>query len=229
MNNRILCIIPARGGSKGLADKNIRKLGNKPLLSWTLDAALDCKYELTIILSSDSKRILNITENKRVIKDKRPIHLASDDATSEQVIEYLVNEYDQAAEYDYLLLLQPTSPFRNSDHINKAIEMCNKDSAINGVISVYEIDNKCLKAFVLDQNNYLSGIRNNKYPFATRQSLPKVYMSNGAIYIIKRSAFIETKCLFDAKIAPMVMTENESLDIDSESDLKRAEQLLNTY
>ncbi len=224
MKNKTLAIIPARGGSKGIKNKNLVLLGNKPLIYYTIKAALNAKSISRIVVSSDSSEILNYAKSQNVDILKRPIELALDDATSDKVILHALEFYK---DYENVILLQPTSPLRTSEHIDKAFEIF-KNTNANSLISVCEYDNKILKAFICDEKGNLKGICNDNYPFMPRQKLPKTYISNGAIYILKTNLFLNNPIfLQDNKTSCYIMDEKASLDIDSLEDLQKAENCLN--
>lgn len=127
--------------------------------------------------------------------------------------------------YDNIILLQPTSPLRTASHIDEAFEFFEKEKT-DSIISVCECDNKILKAFINDEKGYLKGICNNDYPFMSRQKLPKTYISNGAIYILKIKTFLTNPHFLQEKTKCYLMDEKSSIDIDTLEDLKKAAMLL---
>ena len=220
---KILSIIPARGGSKGLPNKNILSLAGKPLIAWSIEASKASKYITKTVVSSDSKEILNIAKEYKADTINRPYFLALDDSSSESVV---IHALDSVKEnFDYIILLQPTSPLRDSSHIDKAFELLLKSDA-DALISVKEIDNKILKAFMEDEKGNLKGIANNTFAFMPRQKLPKTYMSNGAIYIIKTKTFLKNKSFFAKKTIKFLMDEVSSLDIDSKEDFDKVDKIM---
>lgn len=222
MTKKVLAIIPARGGSKGLARKNILDLSGKPLIAWTIEASLNSKYITKTVVSSDDNEILNISKQYESDIIKRPDELASDTTASEPVIKHVIEELrKEKNEFDYVVLLQPTSPLRDVQNIDNAFDILFKSDA-TALISVCEIDNKILKAFKQNKDGFIEGISNNKYPFMRRQDLPETYLSNGAIYIIKVDEFIKNNSLFTHKTISYVMNEITSLDIDTTDDLELA-------
>lgn len=221
----ILAIIPARGGSKGLPRKNIINVAGKPLISWTIKASIESKYITKTIVSSDDDEILEISKKYGAETIKRPVELALDTSPSEVVIEHTLKKLDKAPSFDLIVLLQPTSPLRNSDDIDMALEnMFSKNAT--ALISVYQIDNKILKTFIENEEGYLEGALNNEYPFKRRQDLPKVYMPNGAIYIITKDEFDSTKTLITNKTAMYEMEKIKSIDVDNEGDVIAVERYL---
>lgn len=223
MTKKILSIIPARGGSKGLPGKNIIDLGGKPLIAWSIDASLRSKYIVDTVVSSDDDTILDTAKTYGADTLKRPSEFASDLASSESVVQHALKTVDK--KYDYIVLLQPTSPLRDEKDIDMAFEkLFNKDAT--ALISVYEIDNKILKAFKEDSSGFIDGVSNNKYPFMPRQSLPKTYMSNGAIYIVKVDEFLKNNSFYTDKTTAFYMDRVKSMDIDTKEDLEKVKSYI---
>ncbi|MWV62032.1 acylneuraminate cytidylyltransferase family protein [Helicobacter saguini] len=219
---KTLAIIPARAGSKGIKNKNLSLLGGNPLLYYTIKAAKDSKNIDEIVVSSDGDNILEYAKTQDVTTLKRPAKLAQDDTTSDKVILHVLEHFK---DFSHIILLQPTSPFRNASHIDSAFAKFRRDRA-NALISVVSCDNKILKAFVLDSNNYLKGICNNSYPFMPRQKLPKTFMSNGAIYIIESKLFLKNPNFLQEKTTYFEMDIESSLDIDTLQDLENANRII---
>lgn len=223
MTKKILSVIPARGGSKGLPGKNIIDLAGKPLIAWSIEASIESKYINKTLVSSDSDNILEIAKEHGADVIKRPDEFSDDTASSESVLMHALTELEE--EYDYVILLQPTSPLRNSKDIDSAFEkFFNSDAT--ALISVCEIDNKILKAFKENKQGFIEGVSNNKYPFMPRQSLPKTYMSNGAIYIIKVDEFLKNNSFYTDKTISFLMDEIKSLDIDTKEDLEKVKSYM---
>lgn len=224
MTKKVLAIIPARGGSKGLPRKNLLNLAGKPLITWTIESSLGSKYITKTIVSSDSDEILEVAKGFGSDILKRPEELAKDTSSSEVVVKHAIEAIDE--KYDYVVLLQPTSPLRGTNDIDSAFEKLFSSDA-TALISVCEYDNKILKAFKENEFGYIEGISNNKYPFMRRQDLPKTYMSNGAIYIIKVDEFLRNNSFFTNKTILYPMDEIKSLDIDTKEDLAKVEKYIN--
>lgn len=223
---KILAIIPARGGSKGIPGKNILPIAGKPLLAWTIKAALESKLIDRTIVSSDDEGILRIASKFGAEPVKRPKSMAGDKSPFNLLIFHALGYLKKKEKYvpDVLVYLQPTSPLRNSKDIDQALSSLKGKAT--GVLSVYEIDNKFLKSFIINKDGFIQGVSNNNFPFMNRQDLPKIFMSNGAIYVVKRGFFLKTGRLFSNKTVPFVMDDEKSLDIDSVEDLKKAEKIL---
>jgi len=227
MTKRVLSIIPARGGSKGLPRKNVIDLAGKPLIAWTIEASLKSKYISKTVVSSDNKEILDISVEYGAEIIKRPENLASDTATSESVVKHAIDCLESTGEvFEVVILLQPTSPLRTYFDIDSAFDIFFKDSKTTSVISGYKVDNKFLKAFIINQFGLLSTPLNTDYSSLRRQDLPETFMPNGAVYIVNIKSFRKGKGFYTRKTLPYEMSKTHSLDIDLLEDLKLAKKLL---
>lgn len=224
MTKKVLAIIPARGGSKGLPRKNLLNLAGKTLIAWTIEASLGSKYITKTIVSSDSDEILEVAKRYGSMLLKRPDKFATDTSSSEVVVKHALENVEE--EFEYIVLLQPTSPLRDTNDIDSAFEKLFSLDA-TALISVCEYDNKILKAFKENEFGYIEGISNNQYPFMRRQDLPRTYMSNGAIYIIKVEEFLNNNSFFTDRTISYPMDEIKSLDIDTKEDLEKVEKYIN--
>jgi N-acylneuraminate cytidylyltransferase len=195
---KVIAIIPARGGSKGIPKKNLVNFLGKPLLQWSIEAALNSKYITDVVVSSDDDDILRISQkHKNVIPIKRPKELALDTSRTEPVLAHVIESL-KGRTFDYLILLQPTSPLRKSDDIDEAFNKLLASYA-NSLISVCSNDYHPYKSLRINNKGFLEGIINNEYPFLPRQELPQTYSANGAIYIIKVKEFIKNYSLITSK------------------------------
>jgi CMP-N-acetylneuraminic acid synthetase len=222
---KILSIIPARAGSKGLPGKNIMDLAGNPLISYTIEASLKSKFITKTIVSSDSDEILEIAKKYGSDILKRPHELAQDTTASEPVISHVLENIENIEEYEYIVLLQPTSPLRDENDIDKAFNELFQEKATS-LISTVAIDNKILKAFMHDENGFLKGVSNNSFPFMRRQDLPSVFLPNGAIYICDIKEFQTTKKLFTEKTISYLMSDKSSIDVDTLEDLIKIKKLI---
>jgi CMP-N,N'-diacetyllegionaminic acid synthase len=217
---KVIAIIPARGGSKGIPRKNLVNFSGKPLMQWSIDAALKSKYITDVVVSSDDDEILNVAQlNEEVLVIKRPKELAQDNSKTAPVLTHVLESLKEV-KFDYLILLQPTSPLRTAKDIDLAFEKL-LNSEATSLISVCELEHHPFKSFKVDEKGYLQGVINNDYPFYPRQSLPKAYRANGAIYIIKVNNFIKDKRLLTNKATYFEMSIDASLDIDTLKDLRQ--------
>ena len=218
-NKTFLAIIPARGGSKRLPRKNILNLCGKPLISWSIEAGLKSKYIDKVVVSSDDTEILNISNELKVQVIKRPDELASDTSTSFDAVKHAI---DNLESYEYILLLQPTSPLRNENHIDKAIEILKEKNA-DAVISVCEMNHNPLWSNTLDDSLSMEGFISNNLLNNRSQDLKKYYRLNGAIYLCKTDKLLKEKSFFLKKnIFAYVMNSNNSIDIDTKEDFELA-------
>ena len=223
---KVIAIIPARGGSKGLPKKNIISLGNKPLIAWSIEAALSSKFITNVIVSSDDTDILKVANNCGAQTHLRSASLASDNAKTEPVlVEVLSYLESKNQNFDYLVLLQPTSPLRTASDIDEAFTML-IDKKATSLISVKEPESNPLKSFVLNEEGYMQGIVNNDFPFMPRQALPKVFYPYGAIYIVAVPYFKKLEKLFSDKTISYLMSADKSVDIDTKADILRAEKIM---
>lgn len=219
MKQSILSIIPARSGSKGIINKNLVLLSGKPLALWTIEASLSSKYITTTAVSSNDKKILSLAKSLGAKTIARPEYLSNDTCPSEPVIEHAIKHMEECNKsYDYIILLQPTSPIRETVHINDAIETIIAAKA-DALISVMEPPHCPLKSFFITKEGNLKGLLNDQYPFMRRQDLPQTYSANGAIYIVRTSCFMNNRSLFQGHTIPFLMSPEESIDIDTELDL----------
>lgn len=220
-----LVVIPARGGSKGIPDKNIKLLGGNPLIHYTIEAAREVFSDEVIYVSTDSERIKAVAEETGLkVPFLRPAHLATDTANTHEVLLHALEYAEQKGyEPDIVVLLQPTSPFRTAQHIREALELYHPD--IDMVVSVKETkSNPYYVLFEEDEEGYLQ--KSKAGDFTRRQDCPKVWEWNGAIYLIKRDSLKETHFLRMEKIKKLVMTEFSSIDIDNEYDWMMSEVII---
>ena len=223
MNKTFLAIIPARGGSKRLPRKNLLDLCGKPLIAWSIEAALKSKYISKVIVSSDEEEILNIAKEYKADFIKRPDELASDTATTFDALKHTLENVEK---YDYVVLLQPTSPLRTEKHIDEAIELLKEKNA-DAIISVCEVEHSPLWSNTLDENLDMSNFLRDEVLNKRSQDLPKYYRLNGAIYICKTDKLLENKGFFlKENIYAYKMNKKHSVDIDEEIDFIIAEKLM---
>lgn len=217
---KILAIIPARGGSKGLVGKNIKDLCGKPLICWTIDVAKGVLKDEDICVSTDFQSIADVVEDYGLkVPFLRPDSLASDTATTRDVIIHALDFYrEQGKKYDVVLLLQPTSPLRTTKHVEEALALYRPD--LDMVVSV----KKSHAAVVIandDENGFLIPSLNANV--GRRQDMLEYYEYNGAVYVINvQSLYANNTMNFKRKIK-YVMDEEASVDIDTELDLKVVE------
>ncbi|MAD91470.1 MAG: hypothetical protein CMQ54_01920 [Gammaproteobacteria bacterium] len=221
---KVLAIVPARSGSKGIKDKNIVDLCGKPLLSWTIEAATQSAFIDDVAISSDSEKIISLAEKAgATIRIKRPDRLSTDDASSVDVV---LHALALCSDYTWYVLLQPTSPLRSGLHIQESFELL-KNSISESLVSISESKSKPNHIFSLDISNSaidpLMGWENLSLP---RQALAKFYELNGAIYIGRADILEQTRKLVDENTIGYIMDKSVSLDIDDPQDLLAAEIII---
>ena len=222
-SKKYLAIIPARGGSKRLPRKNILPLAGKPLIGWTIEAALNCNAISKIVVSSDDDEILAVANSYKVDALKRPEYLATDTATSFDAIKHAI-ECDPG--YEYIILLQPTSPLRTTKHLQEAILLLEEKQA-DAVISVCETEHSPLWTNTLPVDKSMQGFLREELLNIRSQDLPIYYRLNGAIYICKTNKLLEAESFFlKENIYAYLMDIKSSVDIDTEIDFKWAELLM---
>ena len=217
-------IVPARGGSKRLPNKNLLYLAGKPLIAWTLEAALKSKYLDHIVVSSDKDEILKVARDYGVETVKRPKELATDSAKTVDVVRHVLESIKK--EYNYIVLLQPTSPLRTERHIDESIEFLISKNA-DAVISVCETEYPPLWCNTLPEDLSMENFIRKEVVGKRSQDLPKYYRLNGAIYICKSDELIKQKTFFlNKNIYAYIMDRKSSIDIDDETDFLLAETLI---
>lgn len=226
MKNECLAIIPARGGSKGLPGKNIKKLNGLPLIGYTIRAARATSRISRIAVSTDDKKIGMIAESLGGEFIKRPESMARDDSPIIEAVLHCLDELKDKERYEpeSFIMLQPTSPFRESRHIDEAFDIFRRGDC-EAVISVLEPSFHPLKSFRV-KNGLLEGLVKPEFSFAPRQELPKGYVANGAIFLMKTKSFRKHKSLFAPRTRPYFMGRVESLDVDHIEDFDFASFLL---
>jgi len=227
-NLKILALIPARSGSKGLVGKNIRPLLGKPLIAWTVEEALASKYLDRVIVSTDSLEISKISESYGAeVPFLRPKELATDDAKMMAVVQHALDwlEQQEGQRYDLLVLLQPTSPLRAAEDIDRAIEELLLKKA-KAIISVCEVDHHPYWANTLPPEGSMKNFIKPEIMDMNRQELPKFYRLNGAVYIAYLDYLKKTGGFLGKETFAYVMPRERSIDIDSAIDFKLAESMM---
>lgn len=223
---KILVIIPARGGSKGIPHKNIKPLNGKPLIHYTIDEAREIVGDEDICVSTDDFEIIKCVEDYGLkVPFVRPEELATDTAGTYEVLLHALSFYEkQGRHYDVVLLLQNTSPFRKAEQIKEALNLYTPD--VDMVVSVKECAaNPYYCVFEEDNNGYLHVCKGDGNIFR-RQDAPKVYEYNGAIYIMNAEKLKTTHMHKIHKRVKYVMDEMSSFDLDTMTDWNMAESII---
>lgn len=223
-DKKILAVIPARGGSKGIPRKNIKPLAGKPLIAWTIEEANKSGYVDTCIVSTEDEEIKKVAEDcGGYVPFLRPAELAQDKTSSVDVI---LNVLEKFSDHDYVVLLQPTSPLRLVADIDGAIDFCIKQNA-ESVVSVTTVVHSPYWMYTLNGKKELEPIlKISEDKFYQRQSLPQIYQLNGAVYAAKTEFIKKNLGFIDSKTLGYVMPQERSLDIDTTIDFEMTEFFL---
>lgn len=222
-----LAVIPARSGSKGLKDKNIKPLQGIPLIGYTIKAALDSNIFDIVMVSTDSGDYAKIAENLGAeVPFLRSKDTSGDCSTSWDVVSEVVEQYrNQGHIFDSITLLQPTSPLRSADDIVRAHKLFD-DKRANSVISVCEAEHSPLWCNVIEPDLSMEHFAETDDIVSGRQQLPTYYRLNGAIYIVNDKVLQDIKNIYREKSYAYIMEQNHSVDIDSEFDFMIAEAII---
>jgi CMP-N,N'-diacetyllegionaminic acid synthase len=226
---RNIAIIPARSGSKGLLNKNIKLLNGKPLLAYTIEAARDSNLFDEIYVSTDSIEYAKIAHEWGAnVPFLRNDKLSTDIASTWDVVKDAIIKYEEIGkEFDNIVLLQPTSPLRKSEDIINGFNTFKNKNA-NAVVAVCEVDHSPLWCNTLPEDNSLENFLNQDLINVPRQSLQTYYRINGALYIVNRDYLLSTDNIYTEKCYAVLMPKERSIDIDDVSDFKVAEALITT-
>ena len=224
---KILGVIPARGGSKGIIKKNIKALNGKPLLNYTIEAALP-SFLTKLVVSSEDEAILKMaTELGLETPFIRPDELATDEAKSIDVAKHALTTMEKidSCIYDALMLLQPTTPFRSTDDINEAIQILQQEPSSDSVISVVDVKgHHPARMKYMEHGKLIDPPFCEAYENQNRQELRPMYIRNGAIYLTRRDVLFNDSYKGNVCSA-LIMPEERSVNIDTPSDFEYAEWL----
>jgi CMP-N,N'-diacetyllegionaminic acid synthase len=219
-NKKVLAVIPARGGSKGIPRKNIIEINGRPLIAWTIEAAKRSNYIDKIVLSSEDDEIIKVALDWGCeIPFKRPLDLANDHTPG---IEPVLHVLENIKGFDYLVLLQPTSPLRTSEDIDECIKLC-IESNTNSSVSVCESDKSPYWMYTINREQILNKILDDDRSTYQRQILPRTFFLNGAVYVAEIKWLLESKAFVGNNTIAYVMPKERSVDIDTRFDLQLAE------
>lgn len=222
----VLAIIPARGGSKGVPRKNVLNLGDKPLIAWTIEEAKKSKYIDKLILSSDDQEIINVAEKYGCeVPFVRPVELAQDDTPG---IAPVLHALGILPDYDYVVLLQPTSPFRSVDDIDAAIEKSYVNEGAS-VVSVTEANENPYWMYKLGYNGSLMSLMETENIPQRRQDAPKAYVLNGAIFVSTVQNLNRKKTFLTKRTLGYILDSEKSIDIDTKLDVIVCEALIKKW
>ncbi len=226
---RVLAIIPARGGSKGIPRKNIRLLGGKPLIQYTADAALAAQSLSRVVLSTDDEEIADAGRRCGLeVPFLRPPELARDDTPTLPVLQHLVHALENSGDsYEAICLLQPTCPFRRAADIDACVELMLRTGA-DSVVTVLPVPHIYNPHWVYfeDANGFLRLSTGELTPMPRRQLLPPAYHREGSVYITRRNVLMIENSIYGNNVAAHVMDPTQSVNLDTITDWQKAETLL---
>jgi len=223
-SKKIIAIIPARGGSKGIAGKNIKSLNRNPLICHTIKEALKSSYLERVFVSTDDSIIAKTSKKCGAKIIDRPAEFAEDESPMIDAIFHTIDTIKDASDKDIMILLQPTSPLRNAADIDKALDIFMKTDC-DSVISMCKVEHSPYWCFKYEGDKF-KPLFGNKGLKMRRQELPDVYRPNGAIYISTIKNIYKNNGFYCDKIVPYIMPPERSIDIDEEIDFKFAELLI---
>lgn len=224
-NKKVLAVIPARGGSKGVLRKNVKELAGKPLIAWTIEAAKKSKYIDRLLLSSEDDEIIKVAKEYGCeVPFVRPSELALDDTPG---IDPLLHALEKITGYDYIVSLQPTSPLRIAEDIDTCIEKMLETNS-PACVSVTEPTHSPYWMYTVNNQKKMQPLIEQDSLTVRRQDLPVVYALNGAVYVAEVNWLKRHKSFLTKETVAFIMPEKRSHDIDTENDFLWCEWLLTT-
>lgn len=225
---KILAIIPARGGSKGLPGKNIKELCGKPLIAWSIEHAQKSKYVDELFISTDSQEIADVAEQFGApCPELRPAELARDTAPSSEFIVYTLEKMKKEGKsFDYFILLEPTSPLRDVEDVDKSIEMLVDNPVAESVMGVVRAEDSNPAFMVKIGEGGLMIPFMGKAETLRRQDIPDAYYFEGTVYLSKCDAYMEKKAFYHDKTLPYVVPKWKSFEIDDIIDFTIIEAIM---
>jgi CMP-N-acetylneuraminic acid synthetase len=222
-NIKVLGVIPARGGSKGVLRKNIRLLAGQPLISYAIESAKDSERLTSFMVSTDDEEVASVAKDFGADVLMRPAHLAEDATPMLPVMQHALVEAEKLhhLKYDYLMILQPTAPKRTAQDIDNSIAVIEKTGA-ESLTSLYRVeDSHPSRMYTLEGGKMVKVME--EPAGALRQALPEVFHRNGCIYLSSRELILDKAQILDDACVPYIMSEENSVNIDTELDLEYAE------
>lgn len=226
---KVLAIIPARGGSKGLPGKNIKPLLGKPLIGWTIEQAKRCKYINEIFVSTDSRQIADVAETFGVqVPELRPEELANDTATSASFVVYTIEKLaKEGKQFDYVLLLEPTSPLRKPEDLDNAIELAITNPDKQSVVSLGEVHMEHpMIVKRIDEQGKIVPYAELQTKITQRQQADKAYFPYGVVYMVKTDHFLKTQQFYGPDSLPYFIDRWQCYEVDDIYDFTAIEAIL---
>lgn len=222
-DHRILALIPARGGSKGLPGKNLLEIAGRPLLDFTFTAATRSAYIDRIILSSEDPQIIDTARRLGIeVPFVRPSELAEDQVSGDAVVAHAIAA---CPGYDYIVLLQPTSPLRSTSDIDGSIETCIHNGCAS-CVTVTAVKKSPFWMYTLGADQRMTPFADSRWRRQNRQAHPALYLPNGAVYVARNRFFLRNRSFYGEDTVAYVMPPERSVDIDDRLDFLLAKTLL---
>ena len=226
----VLGVIPARGGSKGIPRKNLCRLVDKPLIAWTIEAALEAPFLSRIIVSSEDEEILAVARDFGAETPfVRPMHLATDNAASLGVMQHAIEEVerDMDGTVDAVCMLQPTCPLRTAGDIDDGIRKL-VDTGCDSVVSVVQVGahHPLRMKRIIDGDVLVNYVEQDFENMKPRQELPPVFIREGSLYIARRHLVMDHGTLVGGNVRALVISPERTVNIDEPWDLERAERMI---
>ena len=229
-DSKFIALIPARGGSKGLKNKNLLKINNRSLVEIAIDNALSSKLISKVYLTSDSRKILDVGSKKKINNIFRPKKYSSDKASSKDVISHFLTLMNISEIINnYIVYIQPSSPLLKSEHIDNAIRLIKKKNS-NCLISCYRSESeKFFKSLQMNFSGKIIPTFKKNFLYTNRQSFKDIYIPNGCIFIFKiEKNFLKKYIDYDDCI-PYIMKHNDVIDINNKEDFLKAKKIFKIY
>ncbi len=231
LNMKILAVITARGGSKGIPQKNLRKLDEKPLIEYTIQAAKSSRLINKIIVSTDSQKIANFSKSRHVeVPFLRPKKLSQSNSSTIDVIYHTVEYLKKHENYvpDIITILQPTSPLRTSNELDKSIKLLKNSKNVTSILGVTKVKNHPFLYFEI-KNSFLKPSKSDFQKYFQRQQFPTFFYPTGSIYTFWYKTLKKYGNIYGPKIKPLLIDVEDSIDIDTPNDLFAAEMKIKNW
>ena len=219
-----IAIIPARGGSKGIPNKNLAEVGGQSLVTRAINSAVQSGVVDVVVVSSDDPTILEAAANAGAIAIQRPADLATDTAAIEDAISHALQKFSEDHPTPTILvLLQPTSPLRQSSTIRDAIQLFTANGCVGSVFGVIEAEHHPYKTFIATDSTLLP-VGSIEDLSRSRQELPKAYRQSGSVYVVGVQDFVTTNSLYVSPVRWIEVSGDEAIDVDTQADLEAVRQ-----
>ena len=219
-----IAIIPARGGSKGIPNKNLAEVGGQSLITRAVNSAIQSGVVDAVVVSSDDRNILEAAANAGAIAIRRPADLATDTAAIEDAIEHALQQFSESHPTPTtLVLLQPTSPLRQASSISDAVLLFKENGSVGSVYGVTEAEHHPYKTFIATDSTLLP-VGSIEDLSRSRQELPKAYRQSGSIYVVGVQDFLASNSLYVSPVRWIEVGREEAIDVDTPADLEAVRQ-----